>query len=435
MSHLPVFVAVVAMLAVGRSAASEPREWARAHSDELVRFYRDLHHSPELSFQEKETSRKMAEAMQALGTKVTTGVGGFGVVAIMENGPGPKLMLRADMDALPVVENTGLVFFSQVKVKDERGAEVGVMHACGHDIHMTNLVGVARYLAANKDRFSGTIMFLFQPAEERGGGAKRMIEDGCFSRFFKPDFSVALHVDGTLATGSVGYRAGYTLANVDAVDVTVRGRGGHGAYPHTTIDPIVQAAHLVLDLQTIVSREIKPTEPAVITVGSIHGGSKHNIIGDTCHLQITVRSFSDDVRKHLLAAIRRKAMAVAASAGAPEPTITVTEGTPAMFNDEKLVDRVVASLRRTLGEEKVVPSEQSMGGEDYSEFGLAGVPICMFRLGSVDAKRLAGYKRVSQEPPSLHSAVYYPDAEETLLTGVTAMSVAVLDLLPAKKQP
>jgi hippurate hydrolase len=422
-----------ALLAPTFALATEPGQWARANLDELVRFYRELHQTPELSFHERQTAEKLAAALRALGAKVTTGIGGTGVVAILENGSGPRLMLRADMDALPVVESTQLIYSSKVKTKDDAGADVGVMHACGHDIHMTNLIGVARYLAANKDRWSGTVMFLCQPAEERGSGAKRMIQDGCFERFFKPDFSLALHVDGTLPTGSVGYRAGYTLANVDSVDIILRGRGGHGAYPHTTIDPIVQAAHLVLDLQTIISREIKPTEPAVITVGSIHGGAKHNVIGDSCHLQITVRSFSDDVRKHVLAAIERKAKAVALSAGAPEPKITISEGTPAMYNDEKLVERVVPVLTRTLGEEKVVPSEASMGGEDYSEYGLAGVPIFMFRLGSVDPQRLAGYKRVGQEPPSLHSALYYPDAEETLATGVTAMAAAVLDLLPPRK--
>jgi amidohydrolase len=432
----PAILAVLGMiLIVSGSVANEPRQWSRDHLDELVRFYRALHQAPELSFHEQQTAETMAAALRAVGAQVTTAIGGHGVVAILENGTGPRLMLRADMDALPVVENTQLVYASKVKAKDDSGALVGVMHACGHDIHMTCLIGVAQYLAANKDLWHGTVMFLCQPAEERGSGAARMIKDGCFERFFKPDFSMALHVDGTLAAGSIGYRAGYTLANVDSVDITVHGRGGHGAYPHTTIDPIVQAAHLVLDLQTIVSREIKPTDPAVITVGSIHGGSKHNVIGDTCHLQITVRSFSDEVRKHLLAAIRRKAQAVAASAGAPEPTIVVSEGTPAMFNDAKLIERVLPALRQALGDDKVVDSEASMGGEDYSQFGLAGVPIFMFRLGSVDAKRLAGYKRVGQEPPSLHSAIYYPDAEETLTTGVTAMSAAVLDLLAPKKSP
>jgi len=413
-------------------SAATPDAWVRQHLPELVDLYRELHQAPELSFQEVKTSQRMAAEMKALGCDVTTEFGGHGVVAILANGPGPKLMIRADMDALPVVEQTGLVYASKVTTKDEMGATVGTMHACGHDIHMTNLIGVARYLAVNKDRYSGTIMFLFQPAEERGSGAKKMVDAGLFTKFFKPDFSLALHVDGTLAAGSIGYKAGYFLANVDSVDITVRGRGGHGAYPQTTIDPIVEAARLILDLQTIVSREIKPTEPAVITVGSIHGGAKHNIIADSCHLQLTVRSYSDEVRKHLLAAIQRKAKAAAASSGAPEPTIVVSEGTPATKNDAKLVERVVPTFRRVLGDDKVTNTEPSMGGEDYSEFGLAGVPIFMFQLGSVEAQRLAGFKRVGQ-PPSLHSPLYFPDAEPTLTTGVVAMSSAVLDLLPAKK--
>jgi len=430
-----LLLSLVMLAATSVAMAAEKNAWVGKHLDELVEFYHKLHQAPELSFQEKETSATLAAELKKLGAKVSTGVGGYGVVAILENGPGPKIMIRTDMDALPVVENTQLVYSSKVKVKDETGSEVGVMHACGHDIHMTCLIGVAQFLAENKNLWNGTVMFICQPAEERGSGAKKMLEAGCFDKFFKPDYSLALHVDGTLAAGSIGSRAGYTLANVDSVDITVHGRGGHGAYPHTTIDPIVQAAQLVLDLQTIVSREIKPTEPAVITVGSIHGGSKHNIIGDTCHLQVTVRSFDDEVRKHLLAAIERKAKAVATSFGAPEPTIAVSEGTPAMFNDEKLSARVADTLKNTLGDDKIVPSEASMGGEDYSEYGLVGVPICMFRLGSVEAKRLAGYSRVGQQPPSLHSALYYPDAELTIETGVTAMTAAALDLLaPAKKK-
>jgi hippurate hydrolase len=324
-----------------------------------------------------------------------------------------------------------LPYASKVKTTDETGAEVGVMHACGHDIHITNLIGVARYLAANKSAWQGTVMFIGQPAEEFGSGARLMLDAGLFKKFPRPDYALALHVDSTLAAGRVGYRAGYSLANVDSVDITLKGRGGHGAFPHTTIDPIVEAARLVLDLQTIVGREIKPTEPAVITVGSIHGGTKHNIIGDTCHLQLTVRSYSDKVRKHLLAAIRRKALATAASSGAPEPTITVSDGTPALFNDERLVNRIVPVFVHLFGEENVAASEASMGGEDFSEYGVAGVPIFMFRLGSVDAKRLAEFQESGKTPPSLHSPKYYPDPQQALETGVAAMSAAVLELLPA----
>jgi len=289
---------------------------------------------------------------------------------------------------------------------------------------------VARYLAANKSAWSGTVMLIGQPAEERGAGAKAMLEDGLFTRFAKPDFAVALHVDSTLAAGRVGYRAGYALANVDSVDVTMKGKGGHGSAPHTTVDPIVQAAHLVMDLQSIVSREIKPIEPAVITVGSIHGGTKHNIIGDECHLQITVRSYSDTVRKQLLEGIRRKAKAVALSANAPDPVVKISEGTPSLSNDAKLAARLSGLFRKTLGAENVEQSEPSMGGEDFSRYGRAGVPILMYRLGSVEAQRLDRYRQLGQHPPSLHSAIYYPDVEPTLQTGVTTMSSAVIELLP-----
>jgi len=425
-------VAIVVLLSGRSTFAGDPGPWADKHLGELIELYHHFHSHPELSFEEEATAARLARELEAVGAKVTPAIGGHGVVGILENGDGPRLMLRTDLDALPVVEQTGLDYASKVKVRDASGAETGVMHACGHDIHMTNLVGVARYLADNRDRWNGTVMFIGQPAEERGSGARAMLDDGLFEKFPKPRFALALHVDGTLASGKVGYRAGYALANVDSVDITLHGRGGHGAYPHTTIDPVVQAAHLVVDLQSIVSREIKPIDPAVITVGSIHGGTKHNIIGNTCHLQLTVRSYTDEVREHLLSAIRRKASAAAASAGAPEPDIEVSEGTPAMFNDMNLVARVVPEFERVLGKDHVEESEPSMGGEDFSQYGLAGVPIFMYRLGSVNADRLKQYTAAGQDPPSLHSPIYYPDAEPTLATGVSTMSWAVLKLLPPK---
>jgi hippurate hydrolase len=410
-------------------SAEEPRQWAEANLDDLVALYRHFHCHPELSFHERESADRLAKEWTSIGATVTTGIGGHGVVALIANGDGPTLMLRADMDALPVVEQTGLEYASKVKVKDASGAEVGVMHACGHDVHMTNLVGVVRYLAGNKDRWRGTLMLVAQPAEEYGAGALAMLGDRLFERFRKPDYALALHVAAALPTGSVGYRAGYSLANVDSVDVTVRGRGGHGAFPHTTIDPVVQAAELVLSLQTIVSREVDPIHPAVITVGSIHGGTKHNIIGNTCHLQLTVRSSSDEVRKQLLTAIQRKAKAVAQGTGAPEPTVQVTAGTPVLWNDEKLVERIVPVFRRVLGADQVVESDFCMVGEDFSRYGRAGVPIMMFWLGAVEPKRLARYEQLGQQPPSLHSPLFYPDVEQTLVTGVTAMAGAALELL------
>ncbi len=423
---------LVSMGLAGVVAAAEPAAWIDAELPKVLELYQHLHAHPEVSFAEKETAARIAQELRELGCDVTSGVGGHGVVALLVNGDGPRLMIRTDLDALPVTEQTGLVYASKQKTTAADGNESGVMHACGHDIHMSNMIGTARYLAANKDRWRGTVMFIGQPAEEKGGGAQAMLADGLFKRFKKPDLALALHCDSTLPTGKIGFRAGYALANVDSVDITLQGKGGHGAYPHTTIDPIVMAAHLILDLQTIVSREIKPTEPAVVTVGSIHAGTKHNIIGERCHLQLTVRSYSPQVRKQLQAAIERKAKAVAASHNAPEPKVEFSDGTPAMFNDEALVARVVPTFRRVLGEANVEPAEPSMGGEDFSEYGLAGVPIFMYWVGTVEPQRLAGYRRVGQMPPSLHSPVYYPDAEATLRTGMLTMISATLDLLKAQ---
>lgn len=429
------WILTLTLLLPSVACAAEPADWVKMHLDELVATYRDFHQLPELSFEEKETAARLASAWKTVGFEVTTDFGGHGVVGMLKNGNGPTVMIRTDLDALPVTEQTGLVYASKVRTKDKEGNEVGVMHACGHDVHITCIIGVAQFFVSHRDQWAGTLMLIGQPAEERGRGADMMLDEGLFTRFPKPDYALALHVDSTLATGKIGYRGGYLLANVDSVDITMKGRGGHGAYPHTTVDPIVMAAQLVLDLQTLVSRENKPTDPAVVTVGSIHGGTKHNIIGDTCHLQLTVRSYSPEVRKKLLDGIKRKANAVAAGAGAPEPAVEYSnESTPALQNDEKLVARLVPVWETALGKDNVVSSEPSMGGEDFSRYGLAGVPICMFRVGAVEAKRLAGLTRGGTPPPSLHSAIFYPDAPEAIATGVTAMSVAALDLFKAKSQ-
>jgi hippurate hydrolase len=429
-----ISVATLVLLSFGpKSRAEEPKAWVRDNLAPLVDLYRHFHSHPELSLHEKETAALVAKEWKAAGFEVQTGIGGHGVVGILENGDGPTLMLRTDLDALPVAEKTNLAFASQVRVKDDAGNDVPVMHACGHDVHITNLIAVARYLGENQDAWRGRIMLIGQPAEERGAGAQNMLEDGLFEKFPKPDYAIALHVDANLATGKVGVLAGYAMANVDSVDIIVRGKGGHGAYPHTTIDPVVQAAELILSLQTIVSREVKPQEPAVITVGSIHGGTKHNIIGDACHLQLTVRSYTDEVRKQLLDGIRRKAKAVAQGAGAPEPTVEVSEGTPALRNDDALTARLEKVFRKTLGEENVAASEPTMGGEDFSEYGRRGVPIVMYRLGAVEEKRLLRFKELGQEPPSLHSPLFYPDVEEALVTGFVTMTAAALDLLAPPK--
>ena len=410
-------------------AAEEPRQWAATHLDELLVFYHEFHTQPELSFREVNTAGRLAAALQECDIEVTRGVGGHGIVGLLENGAGPVVMLRADSDALPVAEQTGLPYASTVQTLNEGGVEVGVMHACGHDVHMTNLIGAGCYLAANKSLWQGTLMLVGQPAEERGAGARAMLDDGLFERFPKPDFAVGLHVSPVLATGKIGYRPGYVMANVDSVDITLYGKGGHGAYPHTTIDPVVQAAQLVLALQTIVSREIDPIDPAVITVGSIHGGTKNNIIGDTAKLQLTVRSFSAEVRRQLLAAIERKAQAVAMGAGAPEPLVTIEEGTPSLFNDPALAARLRPVFERLVGKENIDLSKLSMGGEDFSRYGQAGVPILMYWLGAVSQDRLDAYAAAGEPPPSLHSPLFYPDADATVIMGVTTLSSIALELL------
>ncbi len=410
--------------------ADDISAWLEKNHDGLIAMYRWFHQNPELSHKEAKTAERLAAELKKVGAEVTTGVGGTGVVALIKNGEGPTVMMRTDLDALPVQEKTGLVFASQVKATDPRGLEVPVMHACGHDLHITNLIGTAKYLAEHKDQWKGTLMLIGQPAEELGEGAKRMLDGGLFKRFPKPDYAVALHVDPSQPAGAVAARAGYLMANVDSVDITIRGRGGHGAWPHMTIDPVVIAAKLILDLQTIAGREIKPGEPMVITVGSIQGGTKHNIISDECKLQLTIRSYSADVRKQIHDAIRRKAKAAAASAGAPEPEVVIPEDyTPAVHNHVELTGRVIDATRKALGDDNVREAEQTMGGEDFSQYQLiGGVPICMFRLGVTRPVRMASFERLGQKPPSLHSPLFYPDVDEALPVGIQAMTAVAIEL-------
>ncbi|MGI9516798.1 MAG: amidohydrolase [Pirellulaceae bacterium] len=421
------------LLVPGLSLADGPAEWVEKNMEPLVELYIHFHRNPELSFMEEQTGMRLGEELAALGCDVTNNVGGFGVVAIMENGGGPVVMVRADTDGLPVTERTGRPYASTITVENEQGIEVGVMHACGHDMHMTSLIGTARYLAERKDKWQGTIVFIGQPAEERGSGAIAMLDDGLFEKYPKPEFCLALHCSSTVPSGKIALRAGYTMANVDSVDVTLFGRGGHGAYPHTTIDPIVQAAKFVLDVQTIVSREVKPIEPAVITVGSIQAGTKHNIISDHCHLQLTVRSYSDEVRQQLLDGIRRKAEAAAMSVGAEQPEIKVSEGTPSLNNDDELVAQLTPVLQSELGNENVLEAEPVLAGEDFSQYSRrGGMPSMLFWLGTVNQDRLDRFENLGVPSPSLHSAEYYPDIEPSLRTGVTAMASAVLELMPRK---
>ncbi len=406
-----------------------PDSWIDKELPQLVETYCWLHSNPEVSFQEEQTAARVASFWEKYDYDVTTNVGGHGVVGIMKNGPGKTVMLRCDFDALPVTEQTQLPYASNVRIELPGGGTSGVMHACGHDIHMTNLIAVAKYMSEHRDQWTGTLMLVGQPAEERGAGAKAMLADKLFERFPKPDFAVACHTSADTAAGTIKVLPGFALANVDSVDIKVKGRGGHGSAPHTAVDPIVQAAHLVLALQTIVSREVKPAEPAVVTVGSIHGGTKHNIIPNDCHLQITVRSYDDQVREQVLDSIRKKAEAIAQLFDAPKPDVTVSEGTPSLKNDAELTERLKTVFVAALGSESVLDDEPAMGGEDFSRFGRAGVPILMYRLGTVSQQRLDRFKALDVPPPSLHSSQYYPDAEPSLRTGIKSMSAAALSLL------
>ena len=393
--------------------------------------YKHLHTHPELSLYEVRTAARLAQELRDAGFEVTEKVGGTGIVGVFKNGTGPTVMLRTDLDALPIIERTGLPYASQVRIRDAEGKEVGVMHACGHDVHMTCWVGTARRLVALKDQWKGTLVFIGQPAEERGIGAKAMLEDGLYTRFPKPDFALALHCDSQGAHGQIGYTKGQAMANVDSVDITVKGRGGHGSAPHTTIDPIVIAARIVMDLQTLVSRELDPQEPGVVTVGSFHGGSKHNIIPSEVKLQITVRSLTDRTRKHLLEGIRRIAKAAAVAAKAPEPDIKLieTEFTPSLTNDPKLTDRMVGVLQGVFGAENLLPKKPLMGGEDFSRYAKDGTPIFMFRLGTSKPEDVARAQTGGPPLASMHSDVYIPIPEPSIKTGVLGLTMCALDLL------
>ena len=422
----------------GAVAASVEREFSS-----LLALYTDLHRHPELSLMEERTAGVIAKELRAAGLEVTEGFGGgFGVVGVLRNGPGPTVLLRADLDGLPVLEETGLPYASTRRTKNLSGQEVPVMHACGHDVHMTCLVGAARTLAALKDRWSGTLVFVGQPAEETGVGARVMLAAGLYRRFPKPDFAIALHDSATLPAGTVGLIEGFSMANVDSVDITVRGVGGHGAYPHTTKDPVVLAARIVLTLQTIVSRENRPVDPVVITVGSIHGGTKHNIIPDEVKLQLTVRSYADDVRARTLEAIRRVCRGEAIAAGLPEermPVITVseTEYTPATYNDPALTRRLRGTFERWFGAPNVKAIDPEMGGEDFGRFGRTTekVPISLIRIVAVAPALAAESARTGAPLPSLHSSKFAPLPEPTLKTGVTALIAAALDLLGVQGSP
>ncbi len=419
-------------LALLMAPTTSADEWFDRQRPGLLDLYQHLHAHPELSYKEVETSKRIADELGRAGADVTPGIGKLGVVGLLKNGEGPTVLVRSDLDALPVTEQTGLSFASKVTTTDDEGKAVGVMHACGHDIHMTCLVATARWLAQHRDAWKGTVIFVGQPAEEKIGGAKAMLDDGLYSRFPRPDYALALHVAHDLETGKLAFTKGPAMASSTSIDVIVRGKGGHGAMPNNTVDPIVLAAAIVLDLQTIVSREMSPLSPAVVTVGSIHGGSKHNIIPSEVRLQLTIRSYRAEVRQHMIAAIERKAKALAQAHRAPEPSIIISDDTPPTINTPALVDRVVPSLRKAVGEPNVVEVEPTMGAEDFGLFATGGVPIFMFRLGTIPPAKLDEYKSKGEPLPSLHSALYHPDAPPSVEAGVKAMTAAVIGLLPPR---
>jgi len=398
---------------------------------QLDALYLDLHKNPELSTKEQRTSARMADELRKLGYEVTAGVGGTGVVGVLRNGKGPTVLLRTELDALPVEEKTGLPYASTATAVNPQGQTVPVMHACGHDVHMAGWTGAAALLARMKDRWRGTVLMIAQPAEETVQGARAMIKDGLFVRFPKPDFAVAVHDSSDLPAGKVYYVPGPAMASVDSVDVTIFGRGGHGALPHTTVDPVVIAAKTVLGFQTLISREKDPLEPAVLTVGSIHGGTKYNIIPDEVKLQITLRTFNPEVRQLLLSGIERVAKAEAAAARAPkEPVVKVSESQDLTYNDPALTRRLAAALAKQLGAENVQEKRPEMVAEDFGEFGkAAGVPSVQLRVGAVEPSRYEAAMKAGTPLPSLHSSGFAPDRERTIKAAATVLTLSALELM------
>ena len=437
MKAFGLFGGIAALALAAPAQADELRDAVAADMPGLMELYRDLHANPELSFEEVETAAKLAARMRELGFEVTEGVGRTGVVAVLENGEGPTVMLRADMDGLPVVEQTGLPFASKRVATPASGVETGVMHACGHDTHMAAWIGAAQQLVERKSAWSGTLVMILQPAEEIGEGALAMIEDGLYTRFPKPDYVIAFHDAAQFPAGMIGYSPGYALANVDSVDIVVPGIGGHGAYPHTTKDPVVLASAIVMKLQTLVSRESSPLDPAVVTVGSFRAGAKHNIISDEAKLQLTVRSYSDESRKLLLDGIARIARGEAIAAGMPDdkmPTVTVADPyTPSTFNSPDFTEEVMARFRTRFGEDRVMQVPSVMGGEDFGQFLRASpdaTESLIFWVGGVPRDRFDAAERGEDTLPSWHSPFWAPDAEKVIATAAEALAAATLDLLP-----
>jgi amidohydrolase len=425
-------------------AQQTPQSLADAELPSLVAVYKDIHTHPELSGHEERTASLIAKELRAAGCQVTDHLGkyensklkGYGVVGVMKNGDGPTVLVRTDMDALPVEEETGLPYASKAVAKNDEGKDVHVMHACGHDAHMAAFIGTARALAKLKDQWHGTIVFVAQPAEETGNGARALLKDGLYETFGKPNFALGFHDKADLETGRIGVTEGYAYANVDSVDIVVRGVGGHGAYPHKTKDPVVLAAQTINALQTITSRENNPLDPIVITVGSIHGGTKRNIIPDEVKLQLTVRTYKPDTRQRVLSAIDQIAKGCATAAGVPTeraPIVTVSkdEFCPATYNNPELTKRLVAVWKKSLGNDNVKMVDSTMGGEDFSEYSLPdhSIPAVDFHIGAVEPAKIAEYKQEGKELPTLHSSKFAPVPEPTIRVGIIGMTGAVLELM------
>src|SRR6266436_1751474 len=425
-----IFVATPAMAQQSIDAMID-REIAQ-----LVSTYKMLHAAPELSHHEEKTSTFFAAQLRALGFTVTERVGkyeradlvGYGVVAVLKNGAGPTVWVRTDLDGLPVEEKTGLPYASTVKAKNDAGQDVSVMHACGHDIHITNMIGTAKMLAVMKDQWHGTLVILGQPAEETVTGARAVLADGLYARFPKPDFLLALHDSADVEAGKVTFAPGYAMASSTSVYLVIRGLGGHGSKPEATKDPVVIAAQTILALQTIISRENSPLDPAVVTIGSIHGGTKRNIIPDEVVLQLTIRTYKEEVRQHILTSIERIAKGIAAAAGVPDdrsPILKVieSEGAPSLYNDPQLTERITNAIGRAIGADNVIKSSPLMASEDFGRLSLDHqIPSVMFWLGAIEQSRVVASRKSGKPLPSLHSSLFEPLPEPTLRTGIKAMT-------------
>lgn len=436
-------LALIFLPVVSGNAQQTAQQIAESELPSLLTIYKDLHTHPELSTHEERSAGIVAKELKAAGYEVTEHVGKyekpeaqcFGVIGVMKNGDGPVVAIRTDLDALPVKEETGAPYASTATTKNDAGEDVSVMHACGHDIHMSAFIGAARALAKLKDQWKGTLIFIGQPAEEAVGGARALLKDGLYTRWPKPNYVLGLHDDAEIATGKIGVTEGYCYATVDMIDVIVHGIGGHGAYPHKVRDPIVLAAEIINAWQTIASRENNPLDPIVVTVGSIHGGTKHNVIPDEVKMQLTVRTYKKENRDRVLAAIERIAKGCGQAAGLPPdklPEVKVgRDSTPATYNNPELVKRETAVLKKALGDENVVQKPPTMGGEDFSEYSLPdhSIPAFMFNVGAVDPAKAAESEKAGVPLPSLHSSKFLPVPEPTIRAGIVGLTSEVLDLM------